>query len=210
MAKTFRLKSLFFSLIRTTGGPPWVMLVATAVVVSETFFVVSFFGTRCANVCCVALMLFTVVYITCLAFAVHRQMTCSHTIENVDALSSFIYFYWFELFTSPNGVMSVLEGTFKVPWFAWIFSVWSESTSLQFIAALRELFMGLTAVSVLGCCCSLLLKRRLCQRCLWVRYSNWFIDSGFLGMLGSVNGAEKSPTPGWNSRVVFGQPLKRW
>ena len=36
--------SLFVSLIRTTGSPPWVMLVITAVVASETFFVVSFFS----------------------------------------------------------------------------------------------------------------------------------------------------------------------
>ena len=55
--------------------------------------------------------------------------------------------------------------------------------------------------------------------CCWnVVFVNWvwgsvtLIDlriSGFLRMLGSVNGAEKSPAPGWNSGVVFGWALKR-
>ena len=49
IASTLKLKSLFFSLIRTTGSPHWVMLVATAVVASETFFVVSFFGKSLCN-----------------------------------------------------------------------------------------------------------------------------------------------------------------
>ena len=43
IASTFRLSSLFVSLIRTTGSPPWVMLTATAVVASDTFFVLSLF-----------------------------------------------------------------------------------------------------------------------------------------------------------------------
>ena len=45
--------SLFVSLIGTTGSPPWVMLVATAVVASETFFVVSCFGSSlCKSLLC--------------------------------------------------------------------------------------------------------------------------------------------------------------
>ena len=55
ISSTFRLNSLFFSLICTNGSPPWVMLVATAVVASETFFVAFFFGKSCARVCFVAL-----------------------------------------------------------------------------------------------------------------------------------------------------------
>ena len=37
----------------------------------------------------------------------------------------------------------------------------------------------LTLVPVLSCWCSLLLKRRPCQRRWWVRYSNWFSDFWF-------------------------------
>ena len=44
IASLFRLKFLFVSLIRTTGSPPWVKLIATAVVASEIFSVVSLFG----------------------------------------------------------------------------------------------------------------------------------------------------------------------
>ena len=52
-ASTLRRKYLFVSLIRTTGSPPWVMSVATAVVAFETFFEVFLFGkSLCKSLFC--------------------------------------------------------------------------------------------------------------------------------------------------------------
>ena len=127
IASTFRLKSLFVSLIRTTGSPPWVLLFATAVVVSETFFVVSFFGrSLCKSLLCRLPQMGTL----------HVLLLQSFDML-LDLISSFNYFNRFELFTSPNGVLNVFEGTFKILGFAWLFSVCIKGTRLRFITALK-------------------------------------------------------------------------
>ena len=53
IASTFRLKLLFVRLIRITGSPAWVILVATAVVASDTLAVASFLKrSLCKNPMC--------------------------------------------------------------------------------------------------------------------------------------------------------------
>ena len=64
----------------------------------------------------------TVGYTACPAFAILRHVTGSQTVETqselLKMLSSLIYFHRFELFASPNGVLSVFEGTIKILGFA--------------------------------------------------------------------------------------------